>query len=95
MHLHVKGREPPKALVLILLSDRTKDVLGVSISIIRFEYLLYINARDYNLHKKMQTSYIKFVPHHNGEGFITLARGILLNREEGKLGSNSQISGHE
>ena len=44
---------------LLILSDRVKDVLGMSISIIRFEYVLYIKARNFNLHKKMQTFYIK------------------------------------
>ena len=43
---------------LFILSDRVKDVLGVSISIIRFEKVLYVKARNFSLHKKMQTSYI-------------------------------------
>ena len=46
----------------LILSDRVKDVLGVSISIIRFEKVLYseyVKARNFSLHKKMQTSYIK------------------------------------
>ena len=57
--------------LLILSSDRVKDVLGVSISIIRFEYVLYVKARNFNLHKKMQISYIESVPYNNGEGFVT------------------------
>ena len=79
---------------LLISSDRVKDVLGVSISIIQFEYGLYIKARNFNLHKKMQTSYIKSVPHHNGEGFVTRPWYSLKSRI-GKLGSNSQISGYE
>ena len=43
---------------LLILSDRVKDVLGVSISIIRFEKKMYVKARNFSLHKKMQTSYI-------------------------------------
>ena len=35
---------------LLILSDRVKDVLGVSISIVRFENVLYIKARNFNLH---------------------------------------------
>ena len=33
------------------------DLLEVSISIVQFEYVLYIKAQNFNLHKKMQTHY--------------------------------------
>ena len=80
---------------LLILSDRVKDVLGVvSISITRFEYVLCKKARNFNLNKKCK--HLTLRPYRiTTAKDSSLARGILSNREEGKLGSNSQMSGHE
>ena len=80
---------------LLILSYRVKDVLGVvSISIVRFEYVLYKKARNFNLNKKCKHLILRPYRITTAKD-SSLARGILLNREEGKLGSNSQMSGHE
>ena len=77
---------------LLILSDRVKDVLGVSISIIRFEKVLYVKARISVSIKKCK--HLTLSPYRiTTARHSSLGRGILLNREEGEHGSNSQISG--